>query len=242
VQQLESGVRYLELRVGWDSSKFLPGHKLGACYGFFSHDIGSILQQVTNLCLNNTSKFVIVDLKNFYFDNPRISAAPSLHEAQNLHLVKVIEERIGSLLIPSSLWHQTLSNIRPTGSRVFVFYPVQPDSTAWLRPWMIPGSYVDCMWPQLSEACFLKARMNMFIKTQEKKKQHIIQSSTHPKRESLFVMQGIVTEKSRNIIRGSIAASLSYFLQGCVTLDRRPDSIQAHASIVNPTVLGLVKN
>jgi len=30
VQQLESGVRYLDLRVGWDSSKFLPEHKLRA--------------------------------------------------------------------------------------------------------------------------------------------------------------------------------------------------------------------
>lgn len=241
-QQLESGVRYLDLRVGWDASKFLPEHKLRACYGFFSHDIGSILQQVTDFCLNHTSEFVILDLKKLYFKVSQLYVTAPLREAQNLHLVKVIEERIGSLLVPSRLWHQTLSNIRPTGSRVFVFYPMQTDTSAWLRPWMIPGSYVDCMWPPLSEASFLKARIGGFIKTQQAKKQQIIESSTAPKQERLFVMQGIVGEKSRHMVRGSILASVSYLSQGCVNLDTHPDSIEAHASIVNPMVLKLLKN
>ena len=241
-QQLESGVRYLDLRVGWDASKFLPEHKLRACHGFFSLDIGSILQQVTNFCLRNNSEFVILDLKNLYFNTAGSLTGTPLHEAQNLHLVKVIEERLGSLLIPASLWHQTLSNIRPTGSRIFFFYPLHSDSAAWMRPWMIPGSYVDCMWPHLSEAYFLKCRMRMFIKTQEAKKQQILQASTRPKRESLFVLQGFVSDESRHIVRGSIAASLSYVSQGCIAPDTRPDSIQTHARIVNAAVMDLVKH
>jgi len=242
LQQLESGVRYLDLRVGWDASKFLPEHKLRACYGFFSQDIGSILQQVTDFCLNNTSEFVILDLKKLYFKVSQIYVTTPLREAQNLHLVKVIEERLGSLLVPSRLWHQTLSNIRPTGSRIFVFYPVRPDTTAWLRPWMIPGSYVDSMWPPLSESSFLKSRVQSFIKTQEGKRQQIIESSTAPKQESLFVMQGIVSKKSCHMVRGSILASVSYFSQGCLNFDTQLSSIEAHASIVNPMLLKLLKN
>jgi len=47
----KSGVRYLEISVGIDSNCTIPLSKLKRCHGFFSDDVGLILQEVNDFCL-----------------------------------------------------------------------------------------------------------------------------------------------------------------------------------------------
>jgi len=65
--QLEAGVRYLDLSVGVGLKKVVPESQLRCCHGFFSDGIGTVAQNVSDFCVTNARKFVILDFRCLYF-------------------------------------------------------------------------------------------------------------------------------------------------------------------------------
>jgi hypothetical protein len=235
--QLEAGVRYLDLSVGIDFKKVAPESQLRCCHGFFSDGISTVARNVSDFCVTNAREFVILDFRCLYFQ----SRGDVLEEATHLMFIEELEQAFGRLLVPSRLWHQTLSSLSATSARVFVFYPVCENSGFWQRDWMIPGAYVDRMQSCKSGTKFLKDRINLFVKVQEERKQQIISNDFHPKRESLFILHEEFASPRTHYVSSIVSSCISLVSGGRFTLCGVPDSVCRHSSGKNKLLMEIIE-
>jgi len=235
--QLEAGVRYLELNVGVDVNKVASETTLRCCHGFFSDDIGSVARNVSDFCLSHSREFVILDFRCLYFQT-----RGDVHE-ESTHLIFIgeLEQALGNLLVPSTLWHQTLSSLSATSSRVFVFYPLYKNSSFWHREWMIPGDYVDRMQSSRSATKFLKDRITLFAKVQQQKKQQIVSNVLHPKRESLFILHEKLATPKNHLFPSIISACIASVSGERLTLCGVPDSVSRYSADKNNLLMETIE-
>jgi len=241
LEQLQSGLRYLDLRIGVDTNQTLPSKQLRVCHGFFAESIEMVLQQVVDFCIVNTNEFVVLDFQKLYFHTVNSSHSKKDIEQRNLILVTEIETRLRHYLVSAKTWHMPLSTLQHTRQRVFIFYPVEKNSASWWRDWMIPRHFVNSVWPNVTGAQFIKERMDLFIRVNEEKKQKIAANNTSIRHGAMFVLQGIVTERPTQVFLGIISSSLTYLSKGWVTFWGYPCSIEEQSRDVNSTVMGLVE-
>eukprot|EP00429_Kryptoperidinium_foliaceum_P025007 CAMPEP_0176147498 /NCGR_PEP_ID=MMETSP0120_2-20121206/75192_1 /TAXON_ID=160619 /ORGANISM="Kryptoperidinium foliaceum, Strain CCMP 1326" /LENGTH=447 /DNA_ID=CAMNT_0017484117 /DNA_START=65 /DNA_END=1408 /DNA_ORIENTATION=- len=81
-EQLERGIRYLDLRVGYhpESDSF------ATCHGVFCVDVKEVLQELAEFLEANPKEVVIVEFKKLY----------GMDEQQNQALVQIIDEALGA--------------------------------------------------------------------------------------------------------------------------------------------------
>jgi len=91
-EQLELGVRYLDLRIGRDSSRELPA-SLRCCHGFFGERIERILQHVRDFCAENGREYVIVDICHLYLKDEAGEGEDTAHRALLSVLVPIFKSR-----------------------------------------------------------------------------------------------------------------------------------------------------
>ena len=235
--QLEAGVRYLELNVGVHVNKEAPETTLRCCHGFFSDTIGSVARNVSDFCITHSREFVILDFRCLHFQ----TRGDVHEEATHLLFIGEIEKLLGNLLVPSTLWHQTLSSLCATSSRVFVFYPLYKNSSFWHREWMIPGDYVDRMQSSRSATQFLKDRITLFAKVQEEKKQQIMSKVIYPKRESLFILHEEVATPETQIFLSIISACIASVSGERLTLCGVPDSVSRYSADKNGLLMAMIE-
>jgi hypothetical protein len=160
-QQLELGVRYLDLRIGRDETKDLP-HALRCCHGFFGEGLVGVFEQVRDFCAGVDCEFVVIDLCHLYLSLPSVGIEEAGGEEvggeeDEAHrcLVDQLEGTLGHLLVPAKDWRRPISQLRANGRRVFVFYPHSNrrsiQSPSWSRDWQIEHKFVDSPWPQVPE-------------------------------------------------------------------------------------------
>ena len=231
--QLEAGVRYLDLNVGVDVNKEAPETTLRCCHGFFSDTIDSVARNVSDFCITHSREFVILDFRCLHFQ----TRGDVHEEATHLLLIGEIEKALGNLLVPSTLWHQTLSSLCATSSRVFVFYPLYKNSSFWHREWMIPGDYVDRMQSSRSATKFLKDRIALFAKVQAQKKQQITSNDLHPRRESLFILHEEFATPNNYILPSIVSSCIAERLTLCCV----PDSISRHSTHKNGLLMDMIE-
>ena len=101
MDQLELGVRYLDLRVGRDHTRPLPD-ALRCCHGFFGQAVVRVLEQVREFCSSNSSEFVVLDLRHLYLRLPEGGEKQDeLEEEAHACLVSQLDQLLGSLLVRS---------------------------------------------------------------------------------------------------------------------------------------------
>ena len=237
LEQLKMGVRYIDLSVGFDSTKANPESPLRCCHGFFSTDIGTVLNDVSHFCLQNTLEFVILDFRRLIFN----TGSNLLEECINLQLVNEIETRLSNMLVSSQLWHKKLQTLLLTGQRIFVFYPSNNNSISWYRDWMIPREFIYTMQPCETVDLFLKNRINLFVKLQNAKHLQILQNKLHPKIDSLFILQATSIKTKYSKFACFISSLLRYISGGHVVLCNLPDDIHTKSVSSNQNILNLIE-
>lgn len=112
-QQLEDGIRYLDLRV---CSVKEPGFEYGTlytCHSIISDVLDDILKEIKNFTEKHSKEILIVDFQHFY----------DLDEADHKYLVEMIQQLFGDKLIPNTFsLTDSIQTIWDNNWSIFVFY------------------------------------------------------------------------------------------------------------------------
>ncbi|KAF8315862.1 PLC-like phosphodiesterase [Clavulina sp. PMI_390] len=143
VEQLESGIRYLDLRV--------QSNPLAFVHGLVSAPVQELVEQLRDYLntAGNEKEVVLLDFNHFY------GMSASDHE----ELVGMLRSYLGDKLVPASTsWDVTMNELWSTSHRVIVFYDdshsVNKNDFLWSQ------GAISSPWPNVQSADDLKARLD----------------------------------------------------------------------------------
>lgn len=139
-QQLEAGVRYFDLRVGWGG----PDGDLYIVHSLFGPKVWDCIEDICVFLQNHPREVVLLDFNHFY----------NMETEHHLQLITFIISKLQSNLCPVSLLEQTtLVNFWGKQQQTIVFYQhelVQEFRDLWpatsiASPWASTTNVDDCL-------------------------------------------------------------------------------------------------
>jgi hypothetical protein len=174
-QQLNDGIRYLDLRVCLYQSHFY------LCHAQLSLRLNKALKQIHSFAKNNPSEIILVDINH---------VNGITNSIQENNLVILIQHYLGADAIPNT-YHVTdsIGTLRASKHNVIIFMDSQNNiaNSFW------PESNIHSPWPNVSNIADLKDTLNSEVAFRAK----TAASSHH-----LFVLQVIETENDNQVIDG----------------------------------------
>lgn len=220
-EQLDSGVRYLDVRIGNDASKQSLAEGIRCCHGLWGISFARMLQDIADFVRENSAEFVILDCNHFYH----------VTREGHKHILESIQSALGPTLVPRHRWMLPLSDLASQSQRVFVVYHWE-GLRDFGSDWALEGGSVDSTWPDAKDLDSLKQRLDGILAQRK-----IGHEDGSPGR--IFVLQGILTEGRGEVMRGIISNAASCMCACAPFLPRfayAPSSIQEMSAVVNPRV------
>ncbi|XP_060079412.1 PI-PLC X domain-containing protein 2-like [Ylistrum balloti] len=138
-QQLEAGIRYLDLRVCIKPDT-ADAHFL---HGLYGSKVITALHEVIEFLVRNPKEFVILDFNHFH----------NMDDISHKQLLSDLKRLFGALIVPvnkhMSPWQMTLENIWKTRMRVIIFY--SDKSSADMKEFW-PNYAIPSPWPNTSDS------------------------------------------------------------------------------------------
>lgn len=174
-QQLNDGIRYLDLRVCRYQSHFY------LCHALLSERLEKALHQIALFAKAHPSEIILVDINHIY----------GVHSsAAKTQLSNIIQQYLGNDLIPNH-YHvtDTMGTLRASNRSVIVFMNAADDvSHSFWRE-----SEINSPWPNVHRVTDLFQALNTEVAYRAK----TVATSQH-----VFVYQAIQTESNNQVIRG----------------------------------------
>ncbi|XP_069141093.1 PI-PLC X domain-containing protein 2-like [Argopecten irradians] len=137
-QQLEAGIRYLDLRV-CVKPQTADTHFL---HGLYGTKVLTALKEVKDFLDKNPKEFILLDFNHFH----------NMDAICHKQLLTDLKTLFGALIMPvdvnMSPWRMTLENIWETPMRVMIFY--SDDTSANMKEFW-PGFAIPSPWPNTSD-------------------------------------------------------------------------------------------
>uniref|UniRef100_A0A5S6QVZ5 PLCXc domain-containing protein n=1 Tax=Trichuris muris TaxID=70415 RepID=A0A5S6QVZ5_TRIMR len=220
-QQLCSGVRYIDLRVGCYSRK----HNVFAVHGLYGPSVTDVVEQVLAFLAQNPYELVILDFNHFYAFNRR----------KHLHLIGLLLEKFNSKLVPSppgvDVRQFSLDQAHAHRYQVILFY--QECKYNIEHPLIWTSKHIRSPWANTNNVQQLVPYLEKALRQKD---------STLPE-GGFFVTQGILTPTLRDIVcnwRGSLKNHMA--LQASrETISWLKSSQQTVQSLLNIVIVDFVE-
>jgi hypothetical protein len=171
--QLEAGIRYLDLRVSRRS-----GNDMYIVHGMYAENVNVVIDAVHTFVTNNDKEIVILDFNHFY------EMTTDSHNA----LVSKLISTFGDILAPRSFTvDATVNDLWAKRQRVIVLYGNGDAVTANAQLWS--QSSISSPWPNKTDTSSLK---------------NALEGELPNKRDTFFVLQGVLTPDGEMIKKGFI--------------------------------------
>lgn len=180
-EQLNSGIRYFDLRVAAD------GDRLRICHGMYSDDVGNIIDAVGKFSAAHEREIIVLHFQHFF----------KLTDSHHDRLIAHMRRSFGQALIPRGLGvGAKLKDLFAAKQRVAVVYCDDKikDANRFADFWS--GNMIDSPWGEKDNIDDLKGYLSGVVNT--------------PAEDKLFVLQGVVTPGAGVITKGLIPWPASY--------------------------------
>lgn len=181
--QLHSGIRYIDMRVLYDS------HRLSLIHTLQGPDVFDMINEVNHYVRENPYEIVILDFNHFYTQNGSQSSIP---DEWNQKLIDHINSTLGDLLIPppASVNDLTIYDIWESGKQVIVLY--EQDGPNKAKFW--PAGKLRSKWLDM-QSWYRSETKGGLQNAMESEAYCVVNRDVDCKNagEQLWVMQGILT-------------------------------------------------
>ena len=169
--QLNSGVRYFDLRIAVDSYG-----EYRICHGLYGPQIDEILFQFKRFLKKHPKEIVFLDFQHLYDNHGNEMTS----DEQNL-LVAKIEQSLGAIIAPPSFGTDvTLGQMRKANSQVIIFWTTKETAANYPSLLWDRTTYLSSTWYNLTKWKELKESLNQGIEKQEKLKFFVNQAVLTP--------------------------------------------------------------
>lgn len=185
LEQLENGVRYLDLRIIYrDSQKdFYTVH------GLYGPSLGNILNQIDNFLTLHPKEIIIIQIGDLrYMPNGDTDHQNLINRFQDIFEDKLITKPIESIPTIRELWKHK--------KQIVLIYENETIASQYDTIW--PKSLINSFWANSDKLAVLKARLDLNLQTEERKP------------NQFFVIQTQLTPVSDTIKSGLCACSSGY--------------------------------
>ena len=193
-QQLEDGIRYLDLRVCFIKKSADEVGELLTCHSVISDNMNDVLADIKAFAQLHPKEVIIVDFNHFY----------DLDESAHVQLVQILVEFFDGMMIPSelSLRKTKLKQIWESGCNILVLYDkkkvVREHSFLWSQ------NSIKSAWMNVADVGLLRSKLDAHLKF---RKRVLDKEATDPKRQYrkiLHVTQGLVTPDTKMIAKSAL--------------------------------------
>lgn len=180
-EQLNSGIRYFDLRVAAD------GDRLRICHGMYSDDLSNIIDAVSSFSSANEHEIIVLHFQHFF------KMDDTLHD----RLIAQMRSKFGQALIPRSLGVKVkLKDLAKSKQRIVVVYCDDKINDAQAYPDFWTGNLIDSPWGNKDDIDELKKYLTGVVAA--------------PPEDKLFVLQGVLTPNGGVISKGLLPWPASY--------------------------------
>ncbi|EYB89531.1 hypothetical protein Y032_0230g2940 [Ancylostoma ceylanicum] len=189
-EQLDLGVRYLDLRVSYPPAKVRESSSdFRLIHALYGPKLQDVLQEVVDFLQTNTKEVILLDMNHLYdFDVDTYALLKS-------QIIKVLgNARICPVNLPNKT---SLDYMWTNGYRVIIFSPVNEEASLF---W--PSTLIPSPWPNTNKVNSLLQILESELDTRCK--------SCDP--VAFFVSQGVLTPKASDVVRkwfSSLRSALS---------------------------------
>jgi hypothetical protein len=188
-QQLEQGIRYLDLRVCYSDSTSHSGEKtFYLCHSLLGSHLSQVLNDIAQFAKKHPSEIILADLNHLY----------GVHSPEDQNaLSQMIYQSLAPYLVSNQLTAKnSLQEIRASGRNVILLFDAgqtasDPKLQAFAQHFFWPQSRIQSPWPNTTE-------INKLKKDLDGEADH--NATTPP--QGLFVYQAILTPNSKTVSDG----------------------------------------